>query len=131
KPVDTRTLRPGGTNTSLDWTGRKRNGFTWRIAIRNGSGGRELAHILDRRSRRSLHFDAHYSDWRDSLENCGGPELICVTWTLEAGWGCAIPTKGRRHGRSMRGWSRKWCANSECTCCWSRGARLSLRPVCF
>src|SRR5437016_12613694 len=110
KPGDTRILQLGSTNISLDWTGWKRNGFTWHIAIRNGSGGRGSAHILDRRLRRSLHFDAHYSHWRDSQENCGGREWICVTWTLEAGWGCAIPTKGRRHGLTMRGWFRKWCA---------------------
>src|SRR2546430_13878090 len=110
KPVDTRTLRRGCTNTSLDWTGRRRNGFTWRIAIRNGSGGRELAHILDRRSRRSLHFDAHYSDWRGSLENCRRLGIVFVCLVVAGGGGgglCAqrrAPrAEGGRRGRRQGG----------------------------
>src|SRR2546429_7947818 len=98
KPVDTRTLRRGCTNTSLDWTGRRRNGFTWRIAIRNGSGGRELAHILDRRLRRSLHFDAHYSDWRGLAGDLGGGGGVLGFLGVGGGWGGGVFWKRRRGG---------------------------------
>src|SRR6059036_368344 len=98
KPADIRTLRPGGTNTSLDWTGRRRSGFTWRIAIRNGSDGRESARILGRRLQRWFRFGGRCGDWRDSLENYGERKLICVTWMSEVGWACATRTRSRLDG---------------------------------
>src|SRR6266446_6358161 len=47
-----RTLPLGAANTSLASIGRRRNGYTLRIAIRNGSAGRESARISASRLRR-------------------------------------------------------------------------------
>src|SRR5437773_10603676 len=102
KPAATHTLQPENTNISLDWTGRRRDGFSWRIEIRNGFDGRESARILGCKLRRWLHFGGRWSGWLGSEESCGGRKLICVTWVLEAGLGGGIPARSRRRGRSTR-----------------------------
>src|SRR5260221_14009875 len=93
------TLLPGGTSTNLDWIGRRRNGFTWRVAIRNGFGGRESVHILVRRSRRWCRFGGRLGGWRDLSGNCVTRESMRATWLLGAEWEGGTRARSLGRGR--------------------------------
>src|SRR5467141_5004659 len=86
KPVGTRTLQRGVTNTNLAWTGLRRNDFTLRIVIRSGSAGKESARISARRLQRSFRFAARCGGWLDLSESCGARKSICGTWMLGRAW---------------------------------------------
>src|SRR5260370_41333011 len=102
KPAGTRKLRLGGTNTSLAWTGPRRNDSTLRIVIRSGSAGRESARISARRLHRSFHFPALWGGWLDFLESCGARGAISGTWEEGAGRGGDIWTQNPPRGPSER-----------------------------
>src|SRR2546427_13190253 len=87
RPAATRTLQPGGTNTSSVWIGLRRGGSTLRIAIRGGFAGGESARTSVRRSLRSNRSAARFGDWLVLQENCGERKSICATWMWAGGWG--------------------------------------------
>src|SRR5258708_39518683 len=115
KPAAAHTWQPGVTNTNLAWTGLRRNDFTLRIVIRNGSAGRGSARISARRLQRSFRFAAHWCAWLDLSGSCGARGLTCATWVLGAGWGWAIRTQSLPPERRTRGWGEKRGAKLGCT----------------
>src|SRR5260370_14497237 len=121
KPAGIRTLQPADTTINLGWIGRRRNGFILRIVIQSGFGGRGSARTLARRLRRWFHFGGRSSDWGGLLESCGMSELICTTWTWEAAWEWAIPTRSHLPEQRTRSWFRGWWASLGCTLFLSRG----------
>src|SRR5260370_40032409 len=118
KPAATRTLRPGGTNTSLAWTGPRRNDFTLRIVIRSGFAGRELARISARRLQRSFHFAARWGGWLDLSESFDARKSIFGTWMSGAGLECATLIMITRGEWRARGCFHKWGANLVITYVW-------------